>query len=333
MLGAHVDDPVEMPSGTSIDFRPSGFAVMRTDWSRESPYLVINYGEYGGGHSHPDVLSFELFAYGNALAVDAGIGVSYDDPLHRPWYKTSMAHNMLVIDDANLDRRIAVGERPVWSHQEGMDYFAAEHQGYRALGVRHRRHFLFMKPAGPVPEANPYFLIFDAFSSDAQPRKASFLLHSPTPLQRGGTAVYSTEAPRPVRGHARCPCNSTWHRNGASRRHSESAPRPAADQVDRTRRDDLRRRPGGRLCGGPLSLPADAAAQSGGPPRGKTEGRAVRRTCSWSTEASWITSSFPTDPTARSARTTLARMPICAIVQDRFQRRLPLALRSFQARG
>ena len=113
---------------------------MRGDWTRESPYMVINYGEYGGGHSHPDILSFELFAYGDALAVDAGIGVSYDDPLHGPWYKTSRAHNMLVIDDANLDRRIAVGQKPVWSSQAGMDYFSAEHEGYRSRGVSHRRH-------------------------------------------------------------------------------------------------------------------------------------------------------------------------------------------------
>ena len=42
---------------------------------------------------------------------------------------------------------------------------------------------------------DPYFLVFDAFSSDTQSRKASFMLHSPTPLQRGGTAVFSTEAP------------------------------------------------------------------------------------------------------------------------------------------
>ena len=195
LLGADVDDNAEPPSRTSIDFRPSGFAVMRMDWTRESPYLVINYGDWGGGHYHYDVLSFELFAYGAALAVDAGLGVSYDDPLHRPWYIASKAHNMLVIDDRNLDRRVAVGEQPVWSSQEGLDYFSAGHRGYHALGVRHRRHFLFVKPARSGTATNPYFVVFDAFSSNARSRTASFMLHSPTPLQRGGTAVFSTEAP------------------------------------------------------------------------------------------------------------------------------------------
>ncbi|MDE2889639.1 MAG: heparinase II/III family protein [Gemmatimonadota bacterium] len=195
LLGADIEDNAEPPSRTSIDFRPSGFAVMRQDWTRESPYLVVNYGDWGGGHYHYDVLSFEMFAYGTALAVDAGLGVSYDDPLHRPWYISSKAHNMLVIDDRNLDRRIAVGEQPVWSSQGGMDYFSAEHRGYRALGVRHRRHFLFVKPVRSVNETNPYFLIFDSFSSVNAGRTASFYLHSPTPLQRGRTAVFSAEAP------------------------------------------------------------------------------------------------------------------------------------------
>ena len=195
LLGADIGDHAVAPSGTSIDFRPSGFAVMRRDWTRDSPYLVINYGDWAGGHYHYDILSFELFAFGSALAVDAGLGVSYDDPLHKPWYITSKAHNMLVIDDRNLDRRIAVGQNPIWSSQEGMDYFAAEHEGYRSLGVRHRRHFLFVKSSGSANVANPYFLVFDAFSSADAGRRASFFLHSPTSLQRGGTAVYSTEAP------------------------------------------------------------------------------------------------------------------------------------------
>ena len=195
LLGADIDDDAKPPSGTSIDFRPSGFAVMRLDWTRESPYLVINYGDWAGGHYHYDVLSFELFAYGAALAVDAGLGVSYDDPLHRSWYTSSKAHNMLVIDDRNLDRRIAVGEKPVWSSQAGMDYFSAEHEGYRSQGVIHRRHILFLKPAEPATGTDPYFLVFDAFSSAEGGRRASFYLHSPTPLQRGGTAVFSTEAP------------------------------------------------------------------------------------------------------------------------------------------
>ena len=193
LLGAKVTGPVQPPARTSMDFRPSGFAALRADWTRESPYMAVNYGPYGSGHSHADALSFELFAYGRALAVDAGIGVSYDDPLHVPWYITSKAHNMLVVDDENLDRRAAVGEAPLWSSQTRLDYFAAEHQGYvRSKGVRHRRHFVFVRPAGP---SDAYFLIFDAYDASAAGRRVSFLLHSPVPLTESGTGYVSAEAP------------------------------------------------------------------------------------------------------------------------------------------
>lgn len=194
LLNAGFDDPVEMPMQTSVDFRPSGFAVMRGDWTRESPYMVINYGPYGGGHSHADMLSFELFAYGRAMAVDAGIGISYDDPLHRPWYITSKAHNMLVVDDANLNRINTVGEHPIWSAQEPLDYFSAEHRGYGDRGVEHRRHFLFVKPTASLAEAMPYFLVFDAYTA-SHGRRISHMLHTPMTLRKTGAHLISTESP------------------------------------------------------------------------------------------------------------------------------------------
>jgi hypothetical protein len=195
LLGADIDDPMEEPAFTSMDFRPSGFAVMRQNWTKESPYLMINYGPWGGGHSHPDILSFELFAYGEAMAVDAGIGVSYDDPHHRPWYVTSKAHNMLVFDDAKLDRKDAVGVDPVWSSGDLLDYFSAEQRGYESSGIWHRRHFLFLKPEDSSPDANPYFLVFDAFSTVAMRRTASFMLHAPEPLLWGGPGQLYSKSP------------------------------------------------------------------------------------------------------------------------------------------
>jgi hypothetical protein len=185
---------VEKPTQTSVDFRASGFAVMRDTWTKESPYLVINYGPYGSGHSHADMLSFELFAYGKALVVDAGIGVSYDDPLHSPWYITSKAHNMLIVDDANLNRKNAVGENPIWSTQGPLDYFSAEHRGYGDRGVEHRRHFLFVKTDTSLVNAMPYFIVFDAYTATPG-KRISHMVHTPLPLRKVGTRIISTESP------------------------------------------------------------------------------------------------------------------------------------------
>ena len=195
LLGASIPDGGDPPARTSVDFRPSGFAVMRQDWTRDSPYMVINYGGYGGGHSHADILSFELFAYGAALVVDAGVGRSYDDPLHGTWYRTSRAHSVLLYDDADLDRRIAIGEKPIWHNLEGVDYFSAEHSGYQSGGFRHRRHFLFVKPVGPDNSVHPYFIVYDAYSAAYSGRQVSFILHSPVPTRRVGTTFISTESP------------------------------------------------------------------------------------------------------------------------------------------
>ncbi|OGG52980.1 MAG: hypothetical protein A3F84_19220 [Candidatus Handelsmanbacteria bacterium RIFCSPLOWO2_12_FULL_64_10] len=196
LLGAKVSGPVQPPAHASMDFRPSGFAALRADWTRESPYMAINYGPYGSGHSHADVLSFELFAHGKALVVDAGIGVSYDDPLHVPWYITSKAHNMLVVEDENLDRRMAVGENPLWSSQTRLDYFTAEHRGYLLRrGVHHRRHFLFVRPGSDPNYLDSYFLIFDAYHASAAGLQVSFLLHTPTLFQETPSGYASATGP------------------------------------------------------------------------------------------------------------------------------------------
>ena len=35
---------------------------------REDLYMMLNYGHYGGGHTHNHTLDFEIFAYGGGLA-------------------------------------------------------------------------------------------------------------------------------------------------------------------------------------------------------------------------------------------------------------------------
>ena len=77
-----------LPKFPSRHMPASGFSVMRTDWTPDALYLTVNYGPFAGFHSHFDLLDFELYAYGKPLAVDAGIGLTYDDPLYNPWYRS-----------------------------------------------------------------------------------------------------------------------------------------------------------------------------------------------------------------------------------------------------
>ncbi|HWB52688.1 MAG TPA: heparinase II/III family protein, partial [Tepidisphaeraceae bacterium] len=88
----------------SVCLRPSGFTVLRGDGTPNSIYMLVNHGPPFGGHTHKDALAFEMHAHGMPMAIDSGIGRTYDDPLHEPWYVTPAAHNMLEVVGAKLDR-------------------------------------------------------------------------------------------------------------------------------------------------------------------------------------------------------------------------------------
>jgi hypothetical protein len=165
------------PALRSVHFPESGFTALRSDWTPAARFMLINHGPSGGGHSHADSLSFEMHAFGQAMALDAGIGETYDDPNHHSWYITSRAHNMLTIDESNLDRKAAEGKDAIWSTGANVDYFAATHHGYEASkGIIHRRHFAFVR--------SDYFFIYDAIESgpDASGKSAEWHLHAPVAL-------------------------------------------------------------------------------------------------------------------------------------------------------
>jgi hypothetical protein len=174
-----------LPSFTSRNMTPSGFAVMRSDWTREARYLSVNYGPYAGPHTHNDLLSFELYAYGAPLAVDAGIGATYDDPLYEEWYRSSRAHNMVVVNGKNIRREGSRGEDVRWATTGPVEYFAASHGGYP--GIRHRRAILFVKP--------DYWVVDDQIEGAQETDTLSWYLHTPSrmlPYNRGFQSTTST---------------------------------------------------------------------------------------------------------------------------------------------
>lgn len=169
-----------LPSFTSRNMPASGFAVMRSDWTRDAGYLCVNYGPYAGNHSHYDLLSFEIYACGIPLAVDAGIGETYDDPLYESWYRSSRAHNMVVVNGENLERKDARGHDVLWATTPTVDYFAASHDGYAFKGIHQRRAFLYVKP--------DYWVIMDEVEGAQPTDTLSWYLHTPSRMlpYRGG---------------------------------------------------------------------------------------------------------------------------------------------------
>ncbi len=213
LLGGKVDGRVRSPKHTSINFADSGFAVMRSDWTPRARYMLLNYGPDRVWHTHRDILDFEISAFGRALAIDAGLGLTYDDPLNNPWYNASRAHNMLVVDDGEIDRAVAQGRDVVWDSRAGLDFFAATTHGwekdativrpgdyevpmFKGKGVIWRRHVAFVKP--------DYWVMYDVAWTAKEGHTLSWYLHSPTDLVAKNGGYASAKAPglfaRPVGG-------------------------------------------------------------------------------------------------------------------------------------
>ncbi len=178
---------LKMPSFVSRHMPASGFTVMRSDWTRNALYMNINYGKWNGSHTHNDMLDFEVYAYGKALAVDAGISLTYDDPLYIPWYKSSRAHNMVTVNDRNMERESIEGENIKWSSNSLLEYFSGEHRGYERMGVRHRRQILFVN--------HRYWILLDDLKCEKKGDTLSWYFHTPTPLERDGWMFHSTGQP------------------------------------------------------------------------------------------------------------------------------------------
>jgi len=85
---------VELPSK---DFAGLGAAVLRAGAGEDQVYLHLDYGAHGGGHGHPDKLTMILYALDRELAPDAG-RLAYGAPLHRSWYRQTVAHNTVCVD-------------------------------------------------------------------------------------------------------------------------------------------------------------------------------------------------------------------------------------------
>jgi hypothetical protein len=175
------------PEYTSRHLPASGFSVMRTDWTPEALYLTVNYGPYAGFHTHFDMLDFEIYAYGKPLAIDAGLGLTYDDPRYETWYRTSRAHNMVTVNDSSIEREGIEGQRIRWGSTRSLDFFSGEHSGYRRFGVLDRRQIAFVKP-------DYWFMLDDIYSSHTGDT-LSWYFHTPERLIREGGGFASVSAP------------------------------------------------------------------------------------------------------------------------------------------
>jgi len=159
------------PDVTSVNLSASGFAVMRTGWEPDDLYMIINYGPYGGEHTHNHSLDFEVFAYGDGLALDTSHFGADDNPLDA-YFRCARAHNQVVVNDVDMDRANLQVRDVVWRSDEEADFFSGTHDGYlKSHGVTITRKVVFVKPH--------YWLISDLVQERVRHHCYTWVVHSP----------------------------------------------------------------------------------------------------------------------------------------------------------
>jgi Heparinase II/III-like protein/Heparinase II/III N-terminus len=168
------------PVETQALFVSGGFAIQRSGWDPLASHLVFDTGGLGmltGGHSHADALSVLLSSQGRELLVDSGTYVYNSAPEWRNYFRSTRAHNAVVIDGHDQAEaggtfrwktRLSTRMRSDPSLPE--EYVEAEHDGYQRLpqGVIHRRRLLH------IP--GEYWVIVDDFRGSGQ-HTFDFLYH------------------------------------------------------------------------------------------------------------------------------------------------------------
>ena len=147
-------EPVE----TSKGFADGGYFAMRDGWDDTDNSMVVDCGPVGslaGGHGHADSLSIELAMHGRTLLVDSGTYTYHESRELRDYFRSTTAHNSLVID--NLPSSVpgatfgwkaqARTQLTTWLQEDRFDLFEGSHDGYQRLldPATHSRGILFLK--------------------------------------------------------------------------------------------------------------------------------------------------------------------------------------------
>ena len=80
---------------SSTVFPASGLALLR----RGDQYVSLDFGPHGGGHGHLDKLAVNYFTRGQVFAPDVGRGWPYNLPIHQEYYKSTLSHNTVIVDE------------------------------------------------------------------------------------------------------------------------------------------------------------------------------------------------------------------------------------------
>ena len=148
------------PARLSKFFANGGYLAVRDNWSETADMLLIDGGTHGAlnsGHAHADALAVELTVGGRPTLVDAGT-FSYHESLEtRNYFRRTLAHNTLTIDDLSSSEpsgkfswaSVADADTTTVLRHEKFSFFSGRHDGFARStaaedAARHTRSALFL---------------------------------------------------------------------------------------------------------------------------------------------------------------------------------------------
>jgi len=90
LTGRHERGCTLLPNG--------GYSILRQSAERDAVGLLMTYGKYGSGHSHPDNLSIVLYAAGRQVIPEVNY-FKYGQPDFLTWNNQTIAHNTVTVDE------------------------------------------------------------------------------------------------------------------------------------------------------------------------------------------------------------------------------------------
>lgn len=155
-------DAAFMPKETSVILPYAGFAVLRTGWSSDAAWALLDGAPFGRAHQHEDKLNVLFYALGKLLLTEGG-NYAYDVSPMRAYVLDTASHNTVRVDGLPQNRRENYRWQPemirqkaglTWHLGTQWDFAAAVYdEGYgpnRAVQARHERHVYFRRQGEPL---------------------------------------------------------------------------------------------------------------------------------------------------------------------------------------
>lgn len=155
--------------------------IMRTGISDDDWYLLVNPAKTIGSHAHAGRLGFIAWLGKQQLFIESGCN-SYDDPLLVKWYRTSRAHNTVIVDGKEDDATSSDVQWAAKRQTENRITDWVEKENYRLVRMispasdKTNQSVNWIRTLALI--RNDYLLIYDYFEA-SESHTYEILLHLP----------------------------------------------------------------------------------------------------------------------------------------------------------